>query len=145
MASTPIAFDMDARVIRAGEWVLPLDSIERLWLMAVVFYGIPDDWEYRWVFQTSHEVILAPHLSLQTEAHAQALDEWGRATKRMYIVERQGWPMYWGTWRFAWSAFRKRCERFDLRVWQKVVDRDASIIGPCDLEAQLDARRLWMI
>lgn len=145
MGSTPVAFDKDARVIRAGEWVFPLDSIERLWLMAVVFYGIPDEWAYRWVLQTKQEAVLVPDLMLQTEAHAQALDAWGQAKNRLYIVERQGWPMYWGTWRFAWNAFRKRCERFDLSVWEKVVSQDASVIGPCDLETQLEARRLWMI
>jgi len=139
MTSPPVAFDPDARVMRAGEWVLPLDSIERLWLLVAVFPGIPDERSYRCVLQTSQDVVLAPELGLPTQAHIQALDAWGQAAQRLYMVERHGWPMYWGTWRFAWCAFRQRCERFDLKVWQAVIDRDASIIGPCDMQTLVEA------
>lgn len=139
MVSTPIAFDMDARVIRAGEWVLPLDSIERLWLMVAVFPGIPDERSHCWVLQTAKDVVLMPSLSLPTKVHVQTMDEWGQQTKRLYMVQRYGWPLYWGTLRFAWCAFRRRCERFDLDVWNTTIARDADISGPCDMQTLLEA------
>jgi hypothetical protein len=139
MVCSPVVFDPDARLIRAGEWVQPLDSIERLWLIVAVFPGIPDERSHRWVLQTAKDVVLMPGLSLPTKMHLEALDAWGQQTKRLYLVERYGWPLYWGTLRFAWAAFRRRCERFDLDVWKTTITRDAEVSGPCGMQTLLEA------
>ena len=137
MSATPLGFDPVALTMSTADGgQVPLSAVERLWLVDVVFPGMPDEHEQRWVLQLPTEIVLAPGLSLPTRAHVGVLAQWVDEHASLFVLQRTGWPWAWGTTAWAWRAMRQQGGRFGRDVWQQIV-ASSHVKGPVALSLAL--------